>query len=141
MRHVAVLLLCALVASCGESPQTLRQVSIESPAPLTLSLRELPSSSLRSLGLPYGLAVVKAGNLAERAGLRVGDVVYAVNEQRIRNVEQFTTLIAAQPGGRIGLLVRRGGADFYVPMDLGAAAPRTPDGAPKLGPRDTLLRT
>src|SRR4051812_44460746 len=77
-----VLLLSAvlLLAACGDAAAPLRQVTIESPAALSLSLRELPQPALRALGLSYGLYVVKAGALAERAGLRVGDVVYAVNE-------------------------------------------------------------
>src|SRR2546423_14125203 len=98
---------------------------------------------LRASGLPYGLAVMKAGTLAERAGLRVGDIIYAVNQQRLRNIEDFTRLVAAQKGGSLSLLVRRGTSDFYVPMDLSGAGPRSPDGLPKLAPpsKDTLLRT
>lgn len=135
--------LVALVAGCDAPPSQLRQVTIESPEALGLSLREVPESALRSLGLPYGLSVVKAGSLAERSGLRVGDVVYGVNQQRLRTIEDFARLVSEQPGGNLGLLVRRGSADFYVPMDLGSAAPRRPDGMPNIAPpsKDTLLRT
>jgi len=122
------------LAACDAPESQLRQVTIESPESLGLSLREVPSSVLRSLGLGYGLSVVKAGSLAERAGLRIGDVVYAVNEKRLHNIEDFTRLFSGQAGGNLSLLVRRGTADFYVPMDLSTTRP---------GPasKDTLLRT
>jgi hypothetical protein len=133
------LLLCAvlLVAACGESAPPLRQVTIESPVALSLSLRELPPAALRALGLSYGLYVVKAGEVARRAGLRVGDVVYAVNERRIRDVDDFTRLVAEQPAS-LGFRVRRGSSDFYVPMEIGGSDGLP--GAPRPA-RDTLLRT
>jgi membrane-associated protease RseP (regulator of RpoE activity) len=136
-----VLLLSALlaVAACGESAPPLRQVTIESPAALSLSLRELPPAALRALGLAYGLYVVEAGTLASRAGLRVGDVVYAVNERRIRDVDDFTRLVAERPAS-LGLRVRRGEADFYVPLELGSDGPALPPG-PRPATKDTLLRT
>jgi len=133
MRHLVLALALALAACEAPQPQ-LRQVTIESPEALGLSLREVPTSALRTLGLGYGLSVVKAGSLAEQAGLRVGDVVYAINEQRLHSIEEFTRLFASQANGNLGLRVRRGSADFYVPMDLGTA----PGGAPS---RDRLLRT
>jgi S1-C subfamily serine protease len=71
--------------------------------------------------------VTQAGQLAQSAGLRVGDIVYAVNERRLRTLEDFMKIVAERPGS-LGLRVRRGTADFYVPVDLGEA-------------RDTLLRT
>lgn len=132
MRVLAIALLLAL-AACDAPQGPLRQVSIESPAALGLSLRELPAAMLRASGLGYGLAVVKAGTLAERAGLRVGDIIYAVNQQRLRNIEDFTRIVAAQADGTLSLLVRRGKSDFYVPMDLSGG------GMP--GSKDTLLRT
>jgi S1-C subfamily serine protease len=130
------------LAACDAPPPQLRQVTIESPESLGLSLREVPEPTLRAMGLPYGLAVVRAGLLAERSGLRVGDVVYGVNQKRLRTIEDFTRSVAEQPGGSLGLLVRRGGADVYVPMDLGGAA-RGPGRLPPLAPpsKDTLLRT
>ena len=138
-------LLTLLVAACGDAPETdLKLTTIESPAAIGLMLRELPPSVLKSLGLPYGLAVVRADGMAEKAGLRMGDVVYGVNQQRLRSVDDFRKLVT-QPGENTGvsLLVRRGKNDFYVAMDLaGMPLPRRPDGG-KPGPasRDTLLRT
>jgi membrane-associated protease RseP (regulator of RpoE activity) len=131
MRVLFTALLLAL-AACDAQQSPLREVTIESPATLGLSLRELPAAMLRASGLPYGLAVVKAGTLAERAGLRVGDIIYAVNQQRLRNIEDFTRLVAAQAGGSLSLLVRRGTSDFYVPMDLSGGASES---------KDKLLRT
>lgn len=136
----------ALLAACDAAPPQLRQVTIESPAALGLSLREVPQPALRAMGLSYGLSVVEAGFLAERSGLRVGDVVYGVNEKRLRTIEDFTRIVAERPGSRLSFNVRRGGADFYVPVDLGSAL-RGRDGLPPSFPpagppsKDTLLRT
>jgi len=131
MRQVLLAVVLAL-AACDAPDNQLRQVTIESPASLGLALREVPGSALRAAGLGYGLAVVKAGSLAERAGLRVGDIVFAVNEQRLKSIEDFTRIVAARPGASLGLLVRRGRADFYVPVDLSGVGPAS---------KDTLLRT
>lgn len=139
MRRLTLLLL-AFFAACSPAPDGgLRLVTIDNPD-TGLSLRELPPQTLKSIGLPYGLAVVRAGTLAERAGLRIGDVVYGVNHRKVKNLEEFNRLLTQEGGGRLGLLVRRGGSDFYVAVDL-AGAPR--DGMPRglPSPRDTLLRT
>lgn len=136
MRRYALLVLLALLVSCDATQETgLKLATIESPD-AGLALRELPPQTLKSIGLPYGLAVVKAGALAERAGLRIGDVVYGVNQKKVKNLEEFNRLLAQQGGGRLGLLVRRGKSDFYVAVDLAGGAPR-----PIPASRDTLLRT
>ena len=132
MRALLAALLLVVVAACDGPPAPLRTVSIESPPAFGLSLRELPADVLRARGLPYGLAVVKAGTIAERAGLRVGDIIYAVNQKRLRTIEDFTRFVAEEAGGSLALLVRRGKSDFYVPMDLSGTTP---------GAKDKLLRT
>ena len=138
MRSFALLLLVFL-ASCTPAPDAGKLITIDNPD-TGLSLRELPPQTLKAIGLPYGLAVVKAGELAERAGLKIGDIVYGVNQRKLKNLQEFNQLLAQQGGSRLGLLVRRGDRDFYVAVDLGGT-PR--DGAPKGMPtsRDTLLRT
>lgn len=133
------LLVLVCLSSCTPAPETtgLRLVTIDSPD-TGLSLRELPPQALRSVGLPFGLAIVKAGSLAERAGLRIGDVVYGVNQTKVKNLEEFNQLLAQQPNGTLGLLVRRGRSDFYVALDF-ASGP--PNAAPRPPAKDTLLRT
>jgi membrane-associated protease RseP (regulator of RpoE activity) len=141
MRRLALLLL--FLASCTPAPDAdLRLVIIDNPE-TGLSRRELPPDTLRSLGLAYGLAVVRAGGMGERAGLKIGDVVYGVNQRKVKSLEEFNQLLAQQAGRRLGLLVRRGRTDFYVAVDP-AGVPRegAPKGMPGLPPvRDTLLRT
>src|SRR3954465_8415977 len=104
MTRWCIAAILALPAACDASPPQLRQVTIESPEALGLSLREVPEPALRSMGLSYGLTVGRAGVLAERSGLRVGDIVYGVNEKRLRTIEDFTRIVAEQPGGSLGFL-------------------------------------
>jgi len=137
LRLVAVLL--GLAACEAAPPDKLRLVTLAGSGPGGVSLRELPAPTLESIGLTYGLAVVHAGAAAERAGLRVGDVVYGIGRQPVRSLEEFSRRLAAHAGTTIGLLVRRGKKDFYVAMELddqGAPAPW-----PGRPARDTLLRT
>lgn len=125
---------CDIGAEAGAKLAT-----IDSPE-AGLRLQELPATALKNLGLPFGLAVVRAGGIAERSGLKMGDVIYGVNQKKAGSLEEFNKLLSQHDGGKLGFLVRRGGSDFYVAVDLaGVTAPREP---PKLPPsRDTLLRT
>jgi len=134
MARILAVLLLLLACACDSHDTPLRQVTIETPEALGLTLQELPANALRAAGLSYGLSVTHAGQLAQRAGLRVGDVVYAVNERRLRTIEDFMKIVSERPGGGLGLQVRRGRADFYVAVELGVPAGPGPA-------RDTLLRT
>jgi S1-C subfamily serine protease len=136
---------CALVlllflASCNPIPEAaaLKLVTIDS-SEAGLSLRELPPQTLRSIGLSFGMAVVRAGSLAERAGLKIGDVVYGIDQRKVENLEEFSKLLAQRADGRFRLLVRRGRTDFYVAVDLAAPQRDAPLKAPPS--RETLLRT
>jgi hypothetical protein len=139
-RWTALLLLFAL-AGCDAPEEHFRLVTVESQDSLGISLRELPQATLSSIGLGYGLAVIRLGRAGEVAGLRVGDVVYGVNQTKIRNLQEFSKALAQPQEGRVRLLVRRGKTDLYVPMDIGALRP---EGGMLKVPRhstDTLLRT
>ena len=122
-----------LLASCDLAGPDTGLATIESAA-VGLALRELPRPALRSLGLPYGLAVVRAEAAAANAGLQLGDVIYGVNHRGFKSAVDFARLLAEQPpGAPLGLLVRRGGTDVYLPLDPGRRTRRRPT--------DTLLRT
>jgi membrane-associated protease RseP (regulator of RpoE activity) len=140
MRILALFLLLA-VAGCDAPDDHFRLITVEGQDSLGMSLRELPQATLSSIGLGYGLAVIKLGAAAERAGLRLGDVVYGVNQTKIRNLNEFSKALAQPNEGRLSLLVRRGRTDLFVPMEFGAMRP---DGGVLKGTRpttDTLLRT
>lgn len=131
LRNVAAALLL-LMASCDLVAPQSGLATVENPS-VGLALRELPRASLRALGLPYGLAVVRADAAAAQAGLRMGDVIYGVNQSRIRSAVDFARLMAEHPpGSPLSLMVRRGPTDLYLPVSPGRSGRR---------PTDTLLRT
>jgi S1-C subfamily serine protease len=139
--RVLVLILLLALAACDAPDEHFKLITVDSPDNLGMSLRELPKATLDSIGLGYGLAVIKLGTAAERAGLRLGDVVYGVNQTKIRNLQEFSQAIAQPHEGRVSLLVRRGKTDLYVPMEIGAVRP---EGGMLKVPRpstETLLRT
>jgi membrane-associated protease RseP (regulator of RpoE activity) len=145
MRVFALILLLVLGA-CDSTEEQLRLATVDAEEGLGMSLRELPQATLNAIGLGYGLAVIRLGAAAEQAGLRLGDVVYGVNQTRIRNLQDFSRALAQPAPGAVGLLVRRGKTDLYVPLQVGGG--RAPEGAPADGsrlplrqPTDTLLRT
>jgi S1-C subfamily serine protease len=145
MRTLAWLLV-VLLGACGAPDDELKLATVDAQEGLGMSLRELPRATLDSIGLRYGLAVVRLEAVAEQAGLRLGDVVYGVNRTRLRSLQDFSRALAEPGDGRVALMVRRGRTDLYVPLEVGAA--RAPEGARKDGnrlplrqPTDTLLRT
>ena len=140
MRLLALILLLP-IAACEPPDEYFRLITVESQDRLGLSLRELPEATLKSIGLAYGLAVIRLGKAGELAGLRVGDVVYGVGETRIRNLNDFSRALAEPREGRVSLLVRRGKTDFQVPMEVGALRPEGGMLTLPRAPKDTLLRT
>jgi S1-C subfamily serine protease len=146
MRVFALVLLLLALGACDSPDEQLRLATVDAEEGLGVSLRELPRATLSAIGLGYGLAVIRLGAAAEQAGLRVGDVVYGVNQRKIRSLQDFSEALEQPPAGRVGLLVRRGRTDLYVPLQVGGI--RAPEGAPRDGsrlplrqPTDTLLRT
>jgi len=86
------------------------------------------------------LAVAAARQAIDGAGLKIGDVIYGINQSKAGSLEEFNKLLSQQDSGALGFLVRRGGSDFYVAVDLARAT--VPRELPKSPPaRDTLLRT
>ena len=117
LRKALVLLTLAL-AACGVAESD-DLITVDSPGGVPLILRELPKGTLQSIGLACGLAVVSTGGMAERAGLRVGDVVYGVNQTKFRSARELGRMLAQAQDRPLTLLVRRGKTDFYVDLKSG----------------------
>ena len=88
------------------------------PNRLGLVVSELPPAQRRALGIDYGLVVENAD--ASRTALRPGDVIVGVGRESFKSVEDFERLIGEQkPGDTVALLVKRGEATVYVPVEVG----------------------
>lgn len=80
--------------------------------------------SLREISkLPRGIGVVvdfvQPGSPADKAGIKVGDVIHKLDEQFIINPHQFTTLIRIrQPGDVVKIALIRGGEPALAEVTL-----------------------
>ena len=103
------------------APQEKQKPAATSSDQLGLAVRELPVAARKQLGVDYGLVVEDVvGGPAARSPIQPGDIILAVNQDRFRSVEEFNKLIARhRKGERVALLVQRGDAALFVPMELG----------------------
>jgi len=89
---------------------------------LGLNLRDLTPQEKARLGIE-GVAVVGIvpGSLADRSGLKPGDIIMRVNYKEVRNVKEFYNVIESlREVGKTKalLLVRRNGSNVYVVLRL-----------------------
>jgi serine protease Do len=85
---------------------------------LGLALRPLRPDESRQLDGRNGLVVENASGAAARAGIRPGDVVLSVNGEPVSSTEQLRAQVA-KASKRVALLIQRGEATLFVPVDLG----------------------
>jgi serine protease Do len=110
-------------AKVGEMPE---EVSFGQPreqvGELGLSLRDLSPEEVSRFGVK-GVFVdgVAPGSLAQRSGLRRGDIILAVNNEPVESLSQFNEKIDRarnEQRTRVLLLIRRGGNNLYVVLYL-----------------------
>jgi serine protease Do len=82
----------------------------EATGKLGLAVRPLQDAS--------GLMVENATGPAARAGIRRGDVVVSVNGRPVKNAEELRSA-TANAKGTVALLVKRGDASMFVPLEIG----------------------
>jgi serine protease Do len=84
-----------------------------------LALSELSADQRRELKLDHGLLVESVTGDAARAGIRVGDVILAVNNGKVATVDAFRKAIAGVSKGKsAAILVRRGDGSLYIPLKM-----------------------
>jgi serine protease Do len=86
--------------------------------------QELTPEMARAFGMPntHGVAVaqVTASSPAEKAGLKVGDVITAINGNPVEDVNSFRLAVAGfAPDTAVHLKVARNGQNLDVPVTLG----------------------
>jgi serine protease Do len=87
-------------------------------ARLGIAVRPLTAEEKRGTDLTDGLVVQDVAGAAERAGMRPGDVVLAVNNTPVKSVEQLKSLVD-KSGKTVALLVQRNEARIFIPVTLG----------------------
>ncbi len=85
---------------------------------LGLAVRPLTPDERQQAGVDHGMVVEAVQGPAARAGIQPGDVVLAINGTKVDNVSQLRDLVS-KSGKHVALLVERGEARLYVPVDLG----------------------
>jgi serine protease Do len=65
-----------------------------------------------------GLVVAQASGPAAAAGVQPGDVILGVNNRPVKSVSELKSAVE-KAGKHLALLVQRGDATVYVPVDLG----------------------
>jgi len=88
----------------------------------------IPSEEATKLGVKDGPGVVvyqvQSGSGADRAGLKAGDVITALNGTGVTDSNQFRNAIASTPPGtEVTLTVKRGGNEQQVRATLGEFTP------------------
>jgi serine protease Do len=105
-------------------PQTLPgQPSKGSESRLGITVANINSALAYQLGTNDTRGVVIAGvdqgSLADEAGLAVGDIIRQINDQRVRNVEDYEKQVNhAKNNDRLILLIERAGTLYFVSLEL-----------------------
>lgn len=85
---------------------------------LGIAVRPLSADEKRGTDLDHGLVVQDVAGAAERAGVRPGDVIVAVNNTPVKSVEELKSVID-KSGKTVALLVQRNDARIFIPVTLG----------------------
>jgi serine protease Do len=86
---------------------------------LGLAVRPLSDAEKKQLGDgSSGLVVESASGPAMRAGIRPGDLVTAVNGKPVKSPEELKKMVESSKGN-VALLVKRGEANLFVPIEIG----------------------
>jgi serine protease Do len=83
-----------------------------------LAVRPVDPATLAQGDVAGGVLIERVSGAAARAGVRPGDVLLAVNGQPVTAPEQLREL-AAKAAKRAALLIQRGNARMYVPIEIG----------------------
>jgi serine protease Do len=85
---------------------------------LGMMVRPLSPTERSNAGLEDGLVVEDVAGAAAEAGIRPGDVVLSANGRPVRDVEQLRSVVSGAKD-HVALLVQRGEARIFVPVELG----------------------
>ncbi|MFZ2294554.1 MAG: PDZ domain-containing protein, partial [Polaromonas sp.] len=111
-----------LTARLANANDKTAQVASKKDAPsqgrLGLALRPLQPDEKQEAGIANGLLIQQVSGPAALAGVQSGDVLLSINGVPVKNIEQVRTAVA-QAQKSVALLIQRGDAKIFVPVNLG----------------------
>jgi serine protease Do len=84
---------------------------------LGMAVRPLSSDERNEGGTGDGLVVERVAGAAAEAGIQPGDIVLSANGATVRDVDQLRSVVASAKK-HVALLVQRGDARIFVPIEL-----------------------
>ena len=89
------------------------------PNRLGLVISDIGADERKSLKLDFGVLVNDSDGVAERAGIRQGDVILAVNNTDVKSVSQFNDIVAKLDAKKaVALLVKRESQTRFVTLRI-----------------------
>ena len=85
---------------------------------LGMAVRPLSPAERNEAGTGDGLVVERVAGAAAEAGIRPGDIVLSANGEPVHDVGQLRSVVAGAQK-HVALLVQRGDARIFVPIELG----------------------
>ena len=111
-----------ITARLANADDKAAQVASKKDAPgqgkLGLALRPLQPDEQQEAGIDSGLLVQQASGPAALAGVQAGDVLLSINGVPMKNIDQVRVTVAKAQKS-VALLIQRGGAKIFVPVNLG----------------------
>lgn len=97
------------------------------PAPRKSGYLGLVGDDRREPGRGVRVLKVLAGGAAERAGVRVDDVIVAIGTRQIRTLDEMASVVSASaPGDKLQFELERNGALQQLEIELGQRPPSKP---------------
>ena len=89
-----------------------------SEARLGVAVRSLTADEKQQAAVDSGVVVEQVAGAAAKAGIRPGDIILSVNGAQLKSVDQLKAATKGS-GKTLALLVKRDGAQIFVPVHLG----------------------
>ena len=115
-------------AAAREEPEGRSPSDQEIAEAIGLKVRNLRAIEQRFGANGVLVVEVLPGSLADKSGLRAGDLIFGLNDRKVQSAgEFFPRLLASAAAQQTILMVRRGGATYRVGLPR---IPRTTEGSP-----------
>jgi serine protease Do len=112
----------SLKVRVGELPDRPEEVAAiepsgSTPSRIGVTVEGLSGEVLERAGIEGGVQVVGVEGAAAEAGLREGDIITALNNRQVKDVDSFVEIAESLPAGRsVPVLIIRGREPSYLPL-------------------------